>query len=352
MTKYKNILVAPLNWGLGHATRCIPIIKALQKNGYTPIIASDGAALELLKKEFPLLEFILLPSYNITYAKNGRFFKWKLFINTPKILSAVVQEKKQIADIIKQKNISGIISDNRLGVRHSKIPSVYLTHQVNVLSGNSSWLTSKLHQHIIKQFNECWVPDINENSNYSGELGHVTLPKIKTKLIGLLSRFNKTNTPIKHDYLVLLSGPEPQRSLLETKLKEEFIHSNKKIVFVSGVIENKQKTYSKNNCTYYNFMTSTQLEKTINESAVIISRSGYTTIMDLAHLGKKAFFIPTPGQFEQLYLAKRMDKLNYAPFCFQKDFSIDKLEQASTYNGFPNNNATVEFNELFTIFCE
>jgi UDP:flavonoid glycosyltransferase YjiC (YdhE family) len=74
----KTILIAPLNWGLGHATRCIPIIKALQENNYIPIIASDGIALELLQKEFPYVQTLKLPSYKIEYAKNGKNFKWKL----------------------------------------------------------------------------------------------------------------------------------------------------------------------------------------------------------------------------------------------------------------------------------
>ena len=76
--KNKKIIVAPLNWGLGHATRCIPIINGLLENGFEPIIASDGVALELLKKEFPKLISFELPSYNIKYAEKGKNFKWKM----------------------------------------------------------------------------------------------------------------------------------------------------------------------------------------------------------------------------------------------------------------------------------
>ena len=148
----KTILIAPLNWGLGHATRCIPIIKALQENNYIPIIASDGIALELLKKEFPYIKTLELPSYQIEYAKNGKNFKWKLLKNCPKMIEAIWEEKKIIKKWIKKYKIEGIISDNRLGVISKKVPSVFVTHQLNVLTGNTTWITSILHQNIIKKY--------------------------------------------------------------------------------------------------------------------------------------------------------------------------------------------------------
>ena len=125
----KKILIAPLNWGLGHATRCIPIIKALEENGFEPIIASDGVALALLKKEFPKLISIELPAYNIQYAENGKNFKWKLVAQLPKMVIAIKKEKAKIRKIVENYEIEGIISDNRLGVYSSRVPSVFITHQ-------------------------------------------------------------------------------------------------------------------------------------------------------------------------------------------------------------------------------
>ena len=160
-----NILVAPLNWGLGHATRCIPIIRELEKNGFTPIIASDGIALELLQKEFPYLQSVALPSYEIEYAIDGANFKWKLIKNSPKMIQAIFEEKKLVKNLVTTFDLKGIISDNRLGVRSKKIPSVFITHQLNVLSGKTTWISSKLHQHYIKKFTECWIPDFQEIPN-------------------------------------------------------------------------------------------------------------------------------------------------------------------------------------------
>ena len=170
----KKVIVAPLNWGLGHASRCIPMIQALLQNNFTPIIASDGKAFEFLQKEFPQLIFLELPSYGISYAKN---LKWRLFLQLPKIFSVVKKEKKVIARFLeKNKDVVGIISDNRFGVRNSKISSVYITHQLNVLSGITTFFTSKIHQSIIKKFDECWIPD-TADSEFSGKLS--SLKKVK-----------------------------------------------------------------------------------------------------------------------------------------------------------------------------
>lgn len=350
MTFKKRILVAPLDWGLGHATRCIPIINALIKYNYEPILASDGIALQLLKKEFPQLEAIELPSYNIKYTKKGHFFKLKLIKDIPKILSALKTEKKAIKNIIKAYKIDGVISDNRFGVFSKKIPSVYITHQLNVLSGSTTWFSSKMHQKVINKFNECWVPDVKGKSNLSGKLGHLKNNKLPLKYINPLSRFNTFNSEIIYDVLVLLSGPEPQRTILEELLLVQFKTYNGQVLFVKGVIENNQVIKKKKNITIYNFMQSKELEKAINESAIVVSRSGYTTIMDLAKLNKKAFFIPTPGQFEQEYLAKRLQKLQLVPSCNQTDFKIEMLNEVKDYKGLPSVNFKTNFKDLFNLF--
>ena len=155
----KRILVAPLNWGLGHATRCIPLINALLQHNFEPIIASDGVALALLKKEFPEITCLELPGYNIKYAKKGYLFKFKLLKDSPKVIKAIKAEKKAVENIIVTYKIDGVISDNRLGVYNKNLPCVFITHQLQVLSGNTTWLSTKLHKKIIQNFNECWGPD-------------------------------------------------------------------------------------------------------------------------------------------------------------------------------------------------
>ncbi|MGS2738435.1 glycosyltransferase [Sinomicrobium sp. M5D2P17] len=346
-----RILVAPLNWGLGHATRCIPVIRALLENGFCPVIASDGIALELLKKEFPELESLYLPSYQIEYAREGKFFKLKMIWDSPKMVKAIAREKKLVKKIIREQKIHGIISDNRLGVYNKSIPSVFITHQLNVLTGSTSWLSSRVHRKFIRKFDQCWVPDVAEKPNLSGKLGHLKKESIPVKYIGPLSRLQKKELDIHYDLAIILSGPEPQRTLLENKLAREITDYQGNILFVRGEIEATQHIEKKDNIIVYNFMRSEELETALNQSAMVLSRSGYTTIMDLVNLKKKAFFIPTPGQYEQEYLAKRLHKKGMVPYAKQKDFRIQMLSEVEKYSGLPELPVnSFDFSELFELF--
>ena len=342
--------MAPLNWGLGHATRCIPIIKALLENNYNPLIASDGNALALLKKEFPNLEILELPSYQIEYSKNGKNLKWQLFKNSLKTYKAIEQEKKIIANWIEKYDIDGIISDNRFGVFSNNVPSVYITHQLNVLSGNTTWLTSKLHQNVIKKFKECWVPDMEGKTNLSGELGHLKNNLINIKYIGPLSRLRKKEASKKYDLMIVLSGPEPQRGILEAKLKTEVSNFSGQTLFIKGIVEKNQIKEQVDNVTYFNFMNSSELEQAFNESEIVLCRSGYTTVMDLVKLQKKAFFIPTPGQYEQEYLAQKYKAEGLVPYANQEDFKIENIQEIDNYKGLPQIDSEINWKTLFELF--
>lgn len=339
-----------MNWGLGHATRCIPIIKELEKRGFVPLIASDGAALLLLQKEFHHVKTFELPSYNIKYTKRPKWLKWKLLLDTPHILRTISAEKKVIKNIVQEEDIIGIISDNRFGARCTKVKNVFITHQLNVLSGNMTSISSRIHQNYIRKFDQCWVPDSPDSKNLSGMLGHLKRANFNLKYIGAISRFEKKEIPEKHDYLVLLSGPEPQRTLLQNILFKSFRGTTKRILFVRGVLNEDEFTCLNPNVIIKNYLYGKELEDAINSSRVIISRSGYTTLMDLAKLEKNAFFIPTPGQFEQDYLAERLMKLGIAPYCKQEDFEVSLLESLDEYTGMKELNFTADFGKLFAFF--
>ena len=314
----KKIIIAPLNWGLGHATRCVPIIKELQKSNFTPVIASDGTALQFLIKEFPSLEFFELPSYKISY---GRNLKWSLIRKIPTIVRAVHKERLLIQEYIHQNpDVVGIISDNRFGCYYTKIPSVYITHQLNVLSGFLTPVTSFFHRRVIRKYNECWIPD-EENSLYSGKLSRSS-KNLNQKYIGVLSRFKKQELPQDIDVLILLSGPEPNRTQLEIKLTSIFKTSSKKVYLIQGIVEKTQKTTKENQLTIVNFMLTKQLEHTLNLSKMVICRAGYSSVLDLVSLRKKALLIPTKFQNEQEYLAKYLQQKGY--FSFVKERKVNK----------------------------
>lgn len=346
----KTILVAPLHWGLGHATRCIPIINALLQNGYDVLLGSDGAALLLLQKEFPTLSSIVLPSYGISYPKKSQRFRRNLLLKLPHIAKTVRAEKRMVSKLVQQGTIHGIISDNRLGVRNKKIPSVYITHQLQVRTGSTTWASSALHQRIISKFDACWVPDVAGPFNLSGKLGHVPLVKFPVTYIGPLSRMQPDALPKEYDILCLLSGPEPQRGMLEEQLMAIFKTSEKKIALVQGTVSDTKTKKKVENMTIFNFLETKSLEDLINKSGMVVARSGYTTLMDLAVMEKPVFFIPTPGQFEQEYLAKRLKQQGWVPSCKQHKFKEKKLRKVAVYKGLSGFRPVDDLSVFFGLF--
>lgn len=338
MNEPKKVLVAPLNWGLGHATRCIPIIRFLQKQNTSVFLASDGRAFHLLQKEFPELPIFQLPAYDITYRTSNMM--WNMTWQFPKIMRAISNEKKEISKIIEKEKIDIIISDNRFGVFSKKTYNVFMTHQVNLpipiplFRQVGNWLNRKM----IQQFNECWIPDFEKEPNLSGKLSHGDFKlsnNTLTKYIGPLSRMKKAESGGKRKAIIILSGPEPQRTFLEKEILNQALELPSQFLLVKGQTEQKEHFYFNKNIEVVSFLTSEKLNQAIAESEIVISRSGYTTLMDLVFLEKKAILIPTPGQTEQEYLAQHFFEQNLFFSVSQKDFNLkDALERADSFNGF------------------
>ncbi len=324
MRQSKNILIAPLNWGLGHAARCIPIIKDLQRQGHHIIIASDGGALKLLQEEFPQLEFEKLPAYNITYAKISWLNRWHLLKQLPHIIRTMKQERQLTYQLIKKYDLDLIISDNRFGVYSKDVKSVYITHQLKVLSGWATKITTWFHAKIYKKYDEIWVPDVAGKPNLSGKLGHFSkINNDKIKYIGILSRMTAKALPKKYDVLAILSGPEPQRSQLEKILLKQFKTLDLKTGIIRGIVSKNKNVENQHNTTIYNYVTGKELEQLVNQSEAVICRSGYTSVMDMASMHKKVLMIPTPGQDEQQYLAQHLAEIFQIKIVEQKHLWID-----------------------------
>lgn len=331
----RNVLVAPLNWGLGHATRCVPVIRLLISRGHSVSIASDGDSLGLLRKEFPTLTFFELPSYNIQYSRN--IPAWLLTLwRTPKFLRSIRKEHTVTEKIIRDNSIDVVIADNRYGCRSKKIQSVFISHQLNlIMPSGTKWMGGMVnffHRHLIKKFNTIWVPDA-ENSPMSGELSKSSL---QAECIGVLSRFEQsTEVQAINKLAVVLSGPEPQRTLLEKNLLPQVIALNRPTVFVRGLLNEKMGESEIDQVKIVNYLGSEKLQAVLEQSEMIVSRSGYSTLMDLAVLGKKAILIPTPGQPEQEYLAAKFMNEGMAYSIDQEMLDLeDALELSVTYTGF------------------
>jgi uncharacterized protein (TIGR00661 family) len=324
-----KILVAPLDWGLGHATRCIPIITQLLQLGCKVIIATEGAQEKLLKTEFPNLVFVRLRGYQIRYSANKRFFPLKIILQLPKIFRAIKMENRWLRAFIRQTPVDAVISDNRYGLYHAGVPCVFITHQLLIKAPFSvaEKLMQRLNYSLIEKFSKCWVPDYPGLVNLAGLLSHpAKFPAVKVEYLGGLSRLNKTiDCKKEFDLLVILSGPEPQRSLLEKKLTSELRSFEGTVLLVRGLPANNEITTSEKNIIVRNHLPARELEEAVCKSELVISRSGYTTVMDICKLQKKAVLIPTPGQTEQEYLAYHLEKQGWCIAMQQDDFSLPKL---------------------------
>ncbi len=330
MKKSKNILVCPLNWGLGHTSRVVPIIFYLIEKGYDVILAADIDIINFLKCEFPNIKTLLLPSYKVKFSKR----KSQLFVLLaliPKILYHTIKEHFLLKKIIVAHNIDIVISDNRYGLWNKHVHSIFITHQSMIKLPNgfkifeySLYLFIRL---LVSRFDRCWIPDFNDIRNLSGDLSHKYPISPNAEFIGPLSRFLLSNENIttdnKIDILCVLSGPEPQRSIFESILLKQLSNVNKKIVLVRGT-NIKAEDYSfKNNITVFDICNSNKLKKLILSASVIICRSGYSSVMDLMALNKKAILVPTPGQTEQEYLANYLQKQNWFYYERQNYFDVN-----------------------------
>jgi hypothetical protein len=302
---YKNkiIFVAPLDWGLGHATRCVPLIRKLSLNN-TLILGVTPLTKIIFDDEFPNLKKIDLEPYNISYSKK-QSLTLKLLLDFPRIKKVIKKENEQLKHLIKENKIEVVISDNRLGLFNKAIETVYITHQVNIQAGIFSFLANKIHHYYIKKYNRVWIPDYDNNQqSLAGKLSHPS-PFKNTSYIGTLSRLEKNaSDEFSFDYLFLVSGPEPHRTSFENTLIEIATKTNKKVCLVRGTHLNLETKLSKN-ITVFDLPNSKILSQLITNSDTILFRSGYSSLMDLHHLNKsKLILIPTPSQPEQIYLAK------------------------------------------------
>jgi uncharacterized protein (TIGR00661 family) len=322
----KNILVCPLNWGLGHASRLIPVIRELLNSRFRVYIGAAGYSLELLKQEFPETSYINFPSFTVTYGRRKSLFL-QLFLQLPKIFCGIIKEHAALNKLVKRYSIDLVISDNRFGLWSKKVPAIYITHQVHIILprwvGLFEPLIYRLHRQIISKYTECWVPDFKDPLyNLTGKLSHMPSQLSNIKFIGPLSRFSSftvkspVNKRYSYDIAIILSGPEPQRTIIEDRLIDEIRKSQYKALIVRGRPDKKQITEPSENITLVSHMQAGEFVNMINRSRYIICRSGYSTIMDLIALKRTAVLIPTRGQTEQEYLARHLSEYFY---CVQQD---------------------------------
>ena len=369
-----RVLVAPLNWGLGHATRCVPIIKGLLADEHKVVIAADGYPLRFLRREFPHLEWVEFEGLKVEYS-DSKSQVGAMLRQLPSFLRGIWREHKELKRIVEAYDIDVVVSDNRFGLWCKDAYSVYMTHQLMVkMPRGLQWMERcvwRLHHWFIKHYDECWVPDVEGEDNLSGDLSH-KYPLLKnTRFIGVLSRFSAEKVEWeavrveaealdlkeRYDVVAVLSGPEPHRTNLERQITDYRLQiadnsqrsmvdgqqvltpsgqalvplkqGDNKIVdfqfsfFIPHFIAKGSKTDGssfliiqglpeddlrlaehRDGVDYIPHLPTELLQWYMQEAKEIVCRSGYSSIMDLYTIGRKAHLIPTPGQTEQIYLAE------------------------------------------------
>ena len=328
----KNILICPLNWGLGHATRCVPIINALKDQGHRIIVAADKGPLAFLRKAFPDLEFVDFPGFDPIYSKsNTQVFK--MMAAFPGALKVFKKDHKTVEELVKKYNIEVVISDNRFGCWSDEAISVFITHQLHIQVPNlwkcTTPIINMFNNSYIKRYDEVWVPDGEYKPTLGGKLSHPAIRRFRISYLGYLSRFhydNQEDTEKTNKYLIILSGPEPQRTIFEDMVLQQAKNIKDKVVILRGKPDSDELVKDiPGNVRMFNHVNDEMFVKLVNSSENIVCRGGYSSLMDLVRLDKTAYLVPTPGQTEQEYLAKHLEREGYFSWCKQSDFQLDKV---------------------------
>ena len=344
MSKY---LVAPMNWGLGHASRCIPLVRRLIREGHEVILGGDGESLTLLRKHFPKLRYTYLAPLNLRYSA-GKSQVWAMLKALPKLFLWSLKDHAMLQAVLREEPIDYVLSDNRFGLyinrpstndspcmdhrpstndhrpstNDHRPTTIYLTHQLHIMLPRPwRWLeplVARLHARIYTRFNKVWIPDYEDaDKSLAGELSHLKISNLN--YIGPLSRFEdydrSQDNPIAQSYTVVavLSGLEPHRTLLEKEIVARYLDTDEQVLIVQGLVNRPNTRFKRRNITLVPSITDAELVPVLMNAKHIIARSGYSTIMDLHALGllpsknetpnPQIELIPTPGQPEQEYLS-------------------------------------------------
>ena len=300
----------------------MPIANYLHQQGAEVFICASGAALSFLQLECTYATFVNDVPFEITYGKSNYSQILKLTLQLPKMFAQVYREHQLLKKLVVKYNIEFVISDNRYGLYHHKIPCVFITHQINIKVPFAAFIVNLLNHYFIKKFDACWVPDFEQaDLSLAGELSsnhHLQ----NVNYIGTLSRGSKTNivTDKNAPVLYLLSGVEPQRSIFEKIILEYHSQYPHSAILIRGTTTSKEIIQQKHNLIVYTICDAKQLQSLVAECKYVVCRSGYSSIMDLVHWQKNAVLVPTPGQNEQEYLAHYLSQKQWFYCINQNNF--------------------------------
>jgi len=347
-----NVLVSPLDWGLGHSARLVPVILACLERNWTVVIAANGKSLDFLRNRFPDLPWVVLPFKRISYSRRDNFFS-KLIPQLPGFIKAVKNNQHQLRGLIDKYDIDAIIGDHRYGLGNQKVPSVFISNQLWLLtpkqwSFTEKWIY-KIHKRVLRKYTYLWLADFPGDKNFTGKQTHTPDQPASSRFIGPISRFiGKTDIlqpeSKEPDILIILSGPEPQRSILETKIARLLLNRKEKVMIIRGIPppvgDPVGGLYREENISWLDHGDDPTLAGFIKSAGKIICRPGLSMLSDLVALGRTALLVPTPGQTEQNYMAGRLKKKSYFAVVEQVELDWDSIDafDPGKYRLFPETN--------------
>jgi UDP-N-acetylglucosamine transferase subunit ALG13 len=306
-----KVFIAALDWGLGHATRVVQIVQQQINTGNEVMVGASARQIPIYAEHFPNIAIELMPSVSPLYSKRGnQIIPILKFI--PRFFRSLYSEHQFLKHVIEKHEIEMVISDNRYGLYNKEIKSILITHQLNLLLPTSIRFLQKptniLLRKLINRFDNCYIPDFPEPNSLSGKLSF-PVPKLKCKVEHkkLLSRLSIVDSEKIQSYpelLVIISGPEKQRTAFEQAILYSLkaVSTTISYLIIRGIPDNETNKIENS----LNHASAPLLKAYIENARYIICRAGYSTIMDLVIMKKTAMLVPTPGQTEQEYLAEHL----------------------------------------------
>lgn len=356
-----KVFFGVLNMGLGHATRSLPLINEFQRRGWQIAIGSNGRALAFLRNELsPETLFLETPSYEIRYSRSDRFVSNLLF-QIPRVAWRIGAEQRFCRQMARKIKPDLIISDNCYGLHHRDIPSYFISHQI-YFALPKGWqmftgFAGAPNRYFHGKYKAVIIPDLPgaDGGLLSGELSRIPDSATDYHYTGILSSVAQGKPQNDIDLLISISGPEPQRTILEKRILKdvEAIEGNK--VLLLGKPEKSELLFQRPGLRVYSHLPREKMQQMMRDARMIVSRSGYSTLMELLELNKRAFFIPTPGQTEQVYLAERFRRQGHYFSVAQKRLDLPaNLQEAEKYPGLKVSNTTADtvrhiFNDILKL---
>lgn len=354
-----KVLFAVAAWGLGHATRDLVLIRELLDAGHEVTILSTERALQLLRGELGTrCGYLDLPDIPKPLGRKALYFYIKMSFSMPIVFWTFWREHQFVRHLNRNRHFDRIVSDTRYGIFLREIPSYYIVHSLRQIVPGRPWhlerMVELVQRGLLAGARKILIPDQRENG-LAGDLCHnlTCFDGRELEYMGILSSVQRRRADPDIDYFITVSGAEPQRSIFERLVLEQLHDLKGEVVVALGKPDVPRSVASDGRVEVHSFMDRKQQEEMMNRARLVVSRSGYTTMMELAELGKQALLIPTVGQSEQEYLGAYHEKLGTMHTVTQPHLSLARdVEVANAYSGIPLSHGTAESAKRFLAIVE